>query len=122
MIITREWAGLWEIIYTGSKRANHQRRYHFYRFRRPAVNSEIDGLSGDIDYLTNETVLELETLPPHIAIIGGGYIAAEYGHFFSALGAKVTIIQNQNRLIPHEEPEISERLRVELQKRMEHLF
>ncbi len=58
-------------------------------------------------YLTSDTVLEMTELPGSIAIIGGGYIAAEYGHFFSAMGSKVTVIGRNPRFIPEEEPEIS---------------
>jgi dihydrolipoamide dehydrogenase len=54
-----------------------------------------------------------------MVIIGGGYIAAEYGHFFSSLGTKVTIIQRSPRILPEEEPEISELLKEEMAKRME---
>lgn len=46
-------------------------------------------------------------LPESIAIIGGGYIAAEYGHFFSSMGSSVTIIGRNPRFISDEEPEIS---------------
>jgi mycothione reductase len=73
----------------------------------------------DIDYLTNETVLELETRPKSVIIIGGGYIAAEYGHFFSAMGTDVCILQRGDRLLKNEEPEISGRLIEEMGKRME---
>jgi dihydrolipoamide dehydrogenase len=72
-----------------------------------------------IEYLTNESVLELEEKPDSIIIIGGGYIAAEYGHFFSSMGTKVTILQRGERLVPNEEPEISELLKKEMQKRMD---
>ncbi len=58
-------------------------------------------------YLTSDTVLKMTELPPSIAIIGGGYIAAEYGHFFSAMGSRVTIIGRNPQFIPEEEPEIS---------------
>ena len=51
----------------------------------------IKGLE-DVGYLTSDTVLKMNQLPKSIAIVGGGYIAAEYGHFFSTMGAKVTII------------------------------
>ncbi len=61
-----------------------------------------------VKYLTSDTVLGIDRLPDSIAIIGGGYIAAEYGHFFSALGSKVTIIGRNPRLLPKEEPEVSE--------------
>ena len=69
-------------------------------------------------YLTNENVLELERCPQSMIIIGGGYIAVEYGHFFSAMGSKVTIIERGSRLVAAEEPEISDLLKKEMAKRM----
>lgn len=74
---------------------------------------------ANVDYLTSDTVLELEEPPSSIIIIGGGYIGAEYGHFFSGIGAKTTIIQRPPRILPDEEPEISDLLKKELEKRME---
>jgi mycothione reductase len=78
----------------------------------------IKGLES-IDYLTNETVLELKERPDSLIIIGGGYIAVEYGHFFAAMGTKVTILEMANRLVLSEEPEISELLKQQLGQRME---
>jgi dihydrolipoamide dehydrogenase len=72
-----------------------------------------------VDYLTSDTLLQIEKPPKSMVIIGGGYIAAEYSHFFSSMDTKVTILQRGNRLIPEEEPEISELLKQELAKRME---
>jgi mycothione reductase len=66
----------------------------------------VKGLN-EIDFLTSDDVLELTELPKSLAIIGGGYIAAEYGHFFSAMGSKVTIIGRNAKFIPEEEPEVS---------------
>jgi dihydrolipoamide dehydrogenase len=60
-----------------------------------------------IPYLTSDTILSLDHLPDSVAIIGGGYIAAEYGHFLSSMGSRVTIIGRNPRFIPEEEPEIS---------------
>jgi mycothione reductase len=71
-----------------------------------------------VNFLTNETVLDLEEKPESMIIIGGGYIAAEYGHFFAAMGTKVTILQRKDRLIPYAEPEISDLLNQEMGKRM----
>jgi len=84
---------------------------------RPEV-PPIKGIQ-DVHYLTSDTVLQLEKPPNSMTIIGGGYIAAEYGHFFSSIGTKVTIIQRNPRLVPDEEPEISELLKEELSKRLE---
>ena len=73
----------------------------------------------DVGYLTNESVLDLKERPASMVIIGGGYIAAEYGHFFAAMGTKVTVLQRNRRLLPQEEPEISELLLNEMRKRMD---
>ena len=70
------------------------------------------------EYLTNETVFNLSKTPQSMIIIGGGYIAAEFGHFFSAVGTDVTIIQRGPRLVRNEEPEIAALLTQELGKRM----
>ncbi|MFZ7138830.1 MAG: dihydrolipoyl dehydrogenase [archaeon] len=58
-------------------------------------------------YLTSDTILNMSQLPKSIVIVGAGYVAAEYGHFFSAMGANVTIIGDMPQFIPSEEPEIS---------------
>jgi len=77
----------------------------------------IKGLEN-IDYLTNESVLELKERPDSLIIIGGGYIAVEYGHFFAAMGTKVTMLEMADRLVLSEEPEIAELLKKELSERM----
>ena len=84
---------------------------------RPEI-PKIKGIE-DVSYLTSDTILDIETLPKTMIIIGGGYIAAEYGHFFTSLGTRVTIIQRSPRILPEEEPEVSELLKEEMQKRME---
>ena len=73
----------------------------------------------DVDYLTNNNVFELTDKPDSIIIVGGGYIAAEFAHFFSAMGAKVTVLQRSNRLIKNAEPEISDLLKELMSKRMD---
>lgn len=77
----------------------------------------IEGIDT-VEYLTNENVLELREKPESLIIIGGGYIAAEYGHFFAAMGCDVTILQRGPRLVPHEEPEISDLLKKKMETRM----
>jgi mycothione reductase len=84
---------------------------------RPLVPA-IKGMES-VEYLTNESALLLTALPESMVIVGGGYIAAEFAHFFEAMGAQVTIIQRNNRLVPGEEPEVSELLRSSLARRMQ---
>jgi mycothione reductase len=73
-----------------------------------------------IKYHTSDSIIrmELKKLPRSMAIIGGGYIAAEFGHFFSTLGVQVTVLGRNPRFLPDEEPEISELAKRELGKRM----
>jgi len=84
---------------------------------RPLI-PPIKGLDSTA-YLTNETALELKEKPDSLIIIGGGYIAVEYGHFYAAMGTRVIILEMADRLILSEEPEISELLKKALSKRME---
>jgi len=77
----------------------------------------IDGLK-ETGYLTSDTILYETKLPRSIAIVGGGYIAAEYGHFLSAMGSKVTIIGRNQHFLPQEEPEVSALAKEELGKHM----
>jgi mycothione reductase len=73
----------------------------------------------NVGYLTSDSVLELQIQPKSVVIVGGGYIGMEYGHFFSAIGTKTTVVQRPFRVVPEEEPEISDLLKAELGKRME---
>jgi mycothione reductase len=73
----------------------------------------------NVNYLTSNTVLELKRQPESILIVGGGYIGMEYGHFFSALGTKTTVIQRSDKILPEEDPEVSDTLLNEISERME---
>ena len=78
----------------------------------------IKGLES-VGYLTSETVLQLKERPDSLIVMGGGYVGVEYGHFFAAMGTKVTILEMAGRLVLAEEPEISEILKKELSRRMD---
>ncbi|MFX0121642.1 MAG: FAD-dependent oxidoreductase, partial [Candidatus Hodarchaeota archaeon] len=72
-----------------------------------------------IGYQTSDSILHIKKLPKSMLIIGGGYIAAEYGHFFSSMGSKVTIIGRNPQFLPQEEPEVSLLAKKEMSKYME---
>jgi dihydrolipoamide dehydrogenase len=84
---------------------------------RPLI-PPIDGIE-DVGYLTNKTILEINKRPDSLIIVGGGYIAAEFGHFFSAVGTDVTILGRNQYLVPDEDHDVSDLLKAELSKRME---
>jgi pyruvate/2-oxoglutarate dehydrogenase complex dihydrolipoamide dehydrogenase (E3) component len=61
-----------------------------------------------IDYLTNNSILELTSVPEHLIIIGGSYIGLEFGQMFKRFGSNVTIIERGDRLISKEDENVSE--------------
>ena len=74
---------------------------------RPRIPN-IKGLSGT-NYITSDEALRLHEQPKILTIIGGGYIAAELGHFFGSLGTKINIIHHSKYLLPKEDEEISKK-------------
>jgi dihydrolipoamide dehydrogenase len=73
---------------------------------RPSI-PDIDGIEA-VEYLTSTEALRLETPPEHLVIVGGGYIAAELGHFFGTFGSDVTIVGRRPNLLPEADPEVAE--------------
>jgi pyruvate/2-oxoglutarate dehydrogenase complex dihydrolipoamide dehydrogenase (E3) component len=71
-----------------------------------AVAPDMPGLS-DIDYMTNVGILELDTLPEHLVIIGGSYIALEFAQMYRRFGARVTVIEKGPRLTSREDEDVS---------------
>ncbi|QSG05607.1 dihydrolipoyl dehydrogenase [Halapricum desulfuricans] len=72
---------------------------------RPAV-PDIDGID-EVEYMTSTEALQLETPPEHLVIVGGGYIAAELGHFFGTFGSEVTIVGRRPNLLPEADEEVA---------------
>jgi pyruvate/2-oxoglutarate dehydrogenase complex dihydrolipoamide dehydrogenase (E3) component len=71
------------------------------------VVPEIDGIDR-VPYLTSTSIMELDEVPEHLIIVGGGYIGLEFGQMFRRFGSQVTIVNRSERLASREEPEISE--------------
>ena len=64
------------------------------------------GLPGT-PYLTNSSLLDMDTLPPHLVIVGGGAVGLEFGQIFRRFGSEVTIVEMGPRLVGHEDEDIS---------------
>ena len=67
---------------------------------------EIPGIK-DVPYLTNSSMLAVDFLPEHLIVIGGSYIGLEFAQIYRRFGARVTVIEVKERLIPREDDEIS---------------
>lgn len=73
---------------------------------QPAI-PDIEGIHG-IPYLTSTTIMELSEIPEHLLILGGGYIALEFGQMFARFGSKVTLIERDKRILKKEDADIAE--------------
>jgi pyruvate/2-oxoglutarate dehydrogenase complex dihydrolipoamide dehydrogenase (E3) component len=60
-----------------------------------------------VPFLTNSSMMTLDTLPRHLLVVGGSYIGLEFGQMFRRFGSEVTIIEMAPRLIQREDAEIS---------------
>jgi len=74
---------------------------------RPIV-PPIPGLE-ETGFHTSNTIMRLEELPRRLAIIGSGFVAAEFAHVFSSFGVEVTVIARSKELLRHEDSELAER-------------
>jgi pyruvate/2-oxoglutarate dehydrogenase complex dihydrolipoamide dehydrogenase (E3) component len=73
---------------------------------RPSV-PKIDGLEG-IPFLDSTSIMELDAVPEHLLVLGGGYIGLEFGQLFCRLGSRVTILHNGSQLLTREDPDVAD--------------
>lgn len=66
---------------------------------------DIEGLQS-VNFFTSQTILELEYLPKHLLIVGGGYVALEFSQIFRRMGSLVTIIEKSSGLLPGEDEDV----------------
>ncbi|GAA4118644.1 FAD-containing oxidoreductase [Aminobacter aganoensis] len=63
---------------------------------------------GDIEYLTNTSMMEVDCLPRHLVVVGGSYIGLEFAQMYRRFGSDVTVVEKGPRLISREDEEVSE--------------
>ncbi len=72
---------------------------------RPAV-PDVEGLAA-VGPLDSTSIMELEHLPEHLVVLGGGYIGIEFAQMFRRFGSRVTIVQRDSQLLPLEDADIA---------------
>jgi pyruvate/2-oxoglutarate dehydrogenase complex dihydrolipoamide dehydrogenase (E3) component len=72
---------------------------------RPAV-PPLAGLEG-IPYYDSTTIMELGSVPEHLLILGGGYVAVEFAQMFRRFGGSVTVVQRRDQLLSHEDADVA---------------
>lgn len=67
--------------------------------------------AAGVPYLTNTSILELDTLPRHLLVAGGSYIALEFAQMYRRFGAEVTVLARSSRLTAKEDEDVSATIR-----------
>jgi pyruvate/2-oxoglutarate dehydrogenase complex dihydrolipoamide dehydrogenase (E3) component len=73
---------------------------------RPAVPS-IPGLDA-VPTLNSTSIMELDTVPEHLLVLGGGYVGLEFGQMFRRFGSRVTIVERGPQVLGHEDLDVAE--------------
>jgi len=73
---------------------------------RPSM-PRLEGID-DVAYLNSTTIMELDAVPEHLLVIGGGYVGLEFGQLFRRLGSHVTIVQRGARLLAREDDDVAD--------------
>jgi dihydrolipoamide dehydrogenase len=71
------------------------------------VEPPIEGID-DVETLDSTSALELSAVPDHLVVVGGGYVGCEYAQMYARFGADVTLVQRNQRLLPDEDPDVSD--------------
>jgi pyruvate/2-oxoglutarate dehydrogenase complex dihydrolipoamide dehydrogenase (E3) component len=79
-----------------------------------AVVPDIPGVA-DVDFLTNVSILELDTVPEHLVIVGGSYIGLEFAQMYRRFGARITVVEKGPRLASREDDDVSDSIKSILQ-------
>jgi pyruvate/2-oxoglutarate dehydrogenase complex dihydrolipoamide dehydrogenase (E3) component len=73
---------------------------------RPAA-PDVEGLEH-VPSLDSTSIMELDCLPEHLIVLGGGYIGLEFGQMFRRFGSRVTVVQRGRQLLPQEDEDVAE--------------
>ena len=89
----------------GGQRALTGERIFINAGARPAVPA-LDGLK-DVPFLDSTSIMELETVPEHLLVLGGGYVGLEFAQMFRRFGSRVTIVQAAGQLLDREDVDVA---------------
>src|SRR3984957_8579780 len=82
-------------------------KYIFINAGTRASRPKLDGLDK-VSFLDNISIMELDVLPDHLLILGGGYVGLEFGQLFRRFGSRVTIVQSGSQLLSKEDQDVAE--------------
>lgn len=80
-----------------------------------SVIPAIKGIEGNPHVFYSNTLMDLDKLPEHLVIIGGGYIGLEFASMYANFGSKVTVLQHGGTFLPKEDTDIATEIRSNLE-------
>jgi pyruvate/2-oxoglutarate dehydrogenase complex dihydrolipoamide dehydrogenase (E3) component len=81
---------------------------------RPGV-PRVDGLDS-VPFFDSTSIMELDSVPAHLLVLGGGYVGLEFAQMFCRFGSRVTILQSRSQLLAGEDPDVAQEVAAILQK------
>jgi pyruvate/2-oxoglutarate dehydrogenase complex dihydrolipoamide dehydrogenase (E3) component len=75
---------------------------------RPAI-PKVDGL-GHVEYLNSTSIMEVDSVPEHLLVLGGGYVGLEFGQMFRRFGSRISIVQSGSQLLRGEDSDVAEEI------------
>lgn len=79
-----------------------------------AAVPDMPGL-GDVPHLDNTDMVAMDVVPRHLVVVGGSYIGLEFAQMYRRFGAAVTVVERGQRLIAHEDTDVSDAVRAMLE-------
>jgi pyruvate/2-oxoglutarate dehydrogenase complex dihydrolipoamide dehydrogenase (E3) component len=74
-----------------------------------SARPRLDGLES-VPFMDNASIMELDSVPEHLLILGGGYIGLEFGQLFRRFGSRVTIVHSRGQLLTQEDPDVADEI------------
>ena len=80
-----------------------------------ALVPELPGI-GEVPYLTNSSMMEVDRVPEHLVIVGGSYIGLEFAQAYRRFGSHVTVVEKFDKLLPREDDDVAAEIRAILER------
>jgi pyruvate/2-oxoglutarate dehydrogenase complex dihydrolipoamide dehydrogenase (E3) component len=94
-------------VHEGARTLELTADYVFINAGTRAFLPKVEGIES-VATLNNETIMELDAVPEHLLVLGGGYIGLEFGQMFRRFGSRVTVVQHGQQLLGREDADVAE--------------
>jgi pyruvate/2-oxoglutarate dehydrogenase complex dihydrolipoamide dehydrogenase (E3) component len=96
-----------EVVQTDGQKRPFTAERIFINTGGRAAMPRIDGI-GEVPTLDSTSIMQLDEVPEHLLVLGGGYVGLEFGQMFRRFGSNVTIVQRANQLLGREDADVAE--------------